>query len=314
MLNNSPAPYIFITAVALLFITSGFGFVAFTSFQQFNGPKQIVISTLFQSETALGREKASQTALANAASSASDATNTAVVATNTANAAATAASVSAKETAVSVAATVGAEATATAVELATVTAYNRMIMIGPLRLNNSLQGNNPIEDWDIVDPLTGAGCTFMQGSYHAGESTSGNFSACFEHAIDLADFSYQVDMRILRGNEGGIAFRANPDTGTFYYFHLDTHGNYILELVNSDTLSQHPLAQGFSPAITTGLNAPNLIAVVARGSSIQIYVNMQLVTQASDSSVGHGNLGVVAQDVNASTDVAFSNAQAWQCC
>jgi hypothetical protein len=44
------------------------------------------------------------------------------------------------------------------------------------------------------------------------------------------------------------------------------------------------------------------------------YVNMQLVVQASNSSVGHGNLGVVAQDVNTSTDVAFSNAQAWQCC
>ena len=153
----------------------------------------------------------------------------------------------------------------------------------------------------------------MQGSYQAGELTSGDFSACFEHGIDLADFSYEVDMTILKGNEGGIAFRANPNTGTFYYFSIDTHGNYVLELVNSDTFGQ-PLAQGFSPAIHTGLNSTNRIAVVTRGSSIQIYINMQPLPLVTESSIGHGYLGVVAQDINATTDVSFRNAQAWQCC
>lgn len=305
----------FITALAILLILSGIGFIAFSGFQQINGTKQIVISTQsqFQSETAKGRNEASQTAFANDTNTARNATNTAFVATSTSNAAASATSISAKETAVSATSTAIVEATATAIALATTTAYNEIIMVGPMKLNNTMQSNNPIENWDIMDISTGAGCTFIKGSYHAGELKGGNFSACFEHGIDLADFSYQVDMTILKGDQGGIAFRANPDTGTFYYFYLDTHGNYALELVNSDTLGQ-PLAQGFSVAINKGFNVPNLIAVVAKGSSIQIYVNMQPVTGVTDSSVGHGNLGVVAQDLNTSTDVSFNNAQAWQCC
>ena len=153
----------------------------------------------------------------------------------------------------------------------------------------------------------------MLGAYHAGELQSGNFSACFEHGIDLTDFSYQVSMKILKGDLGGIAFRANPDTGTFYYFYIDIHGNYGLELVNSFTLGS-PLTHGSNAAIHTGLNSTNQVAVVARGNSIQVYVNMQLVTQITDSTVAHGYLGVVAQDVNVSTDVSFTNAQAWQCC
>jgi hypothetical protein len=78
-------------------------------------------------------------------------------------------------------------------------------MVGANKLNNSMQSNNPVENWDTVDISSGAGCTFMGGSYHAQELQSGNFSACFEHGIDLADFSYQVDMRILKGDLAGSA-------------------------------------------------------------------------------------------------------------
>jgi len=302
-----------IMGLAMLLVLSGLGFVIFSAFHQVDGTKLEVISSQSQSETAIGQSHASQTALAGqntiATRAASDATNTAVAATSTSNVAATATSVSATQTAVSATKTAVAGATATSAA-ATVTAYNNILKVGTNQQRDSLQSSNTGFNWDTVDISSGAGCTYLQGTYHAGDTRSGNFSACFEHQYVLTDFAYQVYMTILQGDIGGIAFRADPVSGTFYYFYIDIHGNYGLELVNSFTLGS-PLTHGSNVAIHTGLNSTNQIAVVARGNSIQIYVNMQLVTQITDSAAGHGYVGVVAQDVNASTDVSFSNAQIW---
>jgi hypothetical protein len=113
-------------------------------------------------------------------------------------------------------------------------------------------------------------------------------------------------MKILQGDIGGIALRADPKAGTFYYFYIDTHGNYWLALVNSFRPGTF-LAHGFSSAIHAGLNQANQIAVVARGNSITIYVNMQQVAQAIDGTYASGNIGLVAQDVSNTTDVSFSD-------
>jgi serine/threonine protein kinase len=293
-----------IIGLAMLLVFSGLGFVVFSTFHQVNGTKQVVSASQLQSETAIGQSHASQTARANqnttATSVAGDATNTAVAA---------ATSVSATETAVSATKTVVAGATATSAT-ATATAYDGILRVGPTQQNDSLQSSSTGFNWDTVDISSGAGCTYTQGAYHAGDTQSGNFSACFEHQYSLTDFAYQVYMTILKGDIGGIAFRADPVSGTFYYFYIDTQGNYGLALVNSFT-QEPPLAHGSSSAIRTGLNQANQIAVVAKGDSITVYVNMQPVVQVTDGTIASGYIGVVGQDVNNSTDVSFSDAQIW---
>lgn len=293
-----------IFGLAMLLVFSGLGFVVFSTFHQANGTKPVVSTSQLQSETVMGRSHASQTARANqnttATSVAGDATNTAVAA---------ATSVSATETAVSATKTVVAGATATSAA-ATATAYDNILRVGPTQQKDLLQSSNTGFNWDTVDIASGAGCTYMQGAYHAGDTQGGNFSACFEHQYSLTNFSYQVYMTILKGDIGGIAFRADPVSGTFYYFYIDTQGNYGLALVNSFT-QEPPLALGSSSAIHTGLNQTNQIAVVANGDSITVYVNMQPVVQVTNGTIASGYIGVVGQDVNNSTDVSFSDAHIW---
>jgi cytoskeletal protein RodZ len=196
---------IFIIGLALLLVISGLGFVLYSIFHQTGGTNQrIVISSYqLQTETANANLHASETSRANqnvtASSVAGDATNTAVVVASASAAAATATAISATQTAVSATKTAVAGATATSV-VATATAYNGILMGGPNHQSDPLLSSNAGFHWDTVDISSGAGCTYTQGTYHAGDTQSGNFSACFEHQYNLTDFSCQVNMEILQGD------------------------------------------------------------------------------------------------------------------
>jgi hypothetical protein len=117
-------------------------------------------------------------------------------------------------------------------------------------------------------------------------------------------------MTILKGDRGGISFRANADNGNFYYFYISSTGSYALQTYENYMLTG-TLTVGSSAAIKTGLNQPNLIAIVANGNALDLYVNMQLIARVSDGTYIHGQIGVVAEDINDPTDIVFTNAQVW---
>jgi len=57
---------------------------------------------------------------------------------------------------------------------------------------------------------------------------------------------------------------------------------------------------------------PNVLAAVANGSQIGLYVNNALIGNVTDSTYASGQLGLVAGDMGNTTDVAFSDAKAWK--
>jgi hypothetical protein len=118
-------------------------------------------------------------------------------------------------------------------------------------------------------------------------------------------------MTILKGDRGGICFRANANNGSFYYFYISSTGTYNLQTYNNYILTG-TLSDGSSTAIKTGLNQPNLIAVVANGTKPDLYVNMQHIAAVDDSTFIHGQVGVVAEDIKNPTDIVFSNAKVWK--
>jgi hypothetical protein len=54
-----------------------------------------------------------------------------------------------------------------------------------------------------------------------------------------------------------------------------------------------------------------LLAVIANGNTITMYVNHQQVASVQDSTYSQGQVGVAAEDVSGPTEVAFSNARVW---
>ncbi len=115
-------------------------------------------------------------------------------------------------------------------------------------------------------------------------------------------------MTILKGDAGGVIFRVeNTSPNQYYDFSIRQDGAYNLEVVNG--IGGPTLTQGSSPAIKQGLNQTNLIAVVAQGTNIALYVNHQLLGKVTDSTYGRGPVGLYAGVYTQPTEVAFSNAK-----
>lgn len=181
---------------------------------------------------------------------------------------------------------------------------------GTLALDDNLQDNNQGHNWDTTTIVGGGGCAFINGAYHSSMPQTGYFSPCFAQVPIFSNFSYQVQMTIVKGDQGGIAFRANASTGSFYYFHINRNGRYGLEVYNND-LSSSIISEGSSPAINMGLNQPNLIAIIANGNNLDLYINMQHITSTTDGTYSQGQIGVIADNTGNATDVVFSNIKVW---
>jgi serine/threonine protein kinase len=249
---------------------------------------------------------AQQTAITN-----TNATNTVQAQlTLTANAYATATQSSLMQTATAARATASrvASDSATATAWATITG-------GPPILNDSLQSNNTSSNWDASasDPSNN-NCSFTKQQYHASvQKTQFPIQPCFAQNTDFINYTYEVTMSIITGDQGGILFRGNEANGTFYYFYININGSYGLDIFNNNTY-QTTLKDGISTAIRTGQQQTNLLTVETSGFTFKLFVNKALLATVTDtqSNFNQGEIGVVAQSKGNPTDVAFTNAQAWQ--
>jgi hypothetical protein len=82
-------------------------------------------------------------------------------------------------------------------------------------------------------------------------------------------------------------------------------------LWNNGTNSQ-VLTTGFSSAIHTGLNQSNLLAVVANGTKLDLYVNKQHLASVTDDTYSGGRIGTAVQsDDGSASNAAFTHLMLW---
>jgi hypothetical protein len=211
-----------------------------------------------------------------------------------------------------VTATTQVENTATAQTNATATVvapyidtYNT-ITSGTPTLNDDLSAPST-NNWD-----TGPMCTFKDNAYHIIENEKGYFRDCFAQAATFSNFAYQVQMTLLKGNSGGIAFRATSDSGKMYVFLVDSTGNYVIYAYPSLKASDaRTLDSGISPSFIQGYNKQNLLSVIAKGFNIDLYINKQYLTSVQDSALTAGQVGVLANYRDTATEVSYNQAKVW---
>ena len=179
---------------------------------------------------------------------------------------------------------------------------------GMLALLDPLHDNSQGNNWD-----TTANCAFTGGAYHVSAPNVHVSVSCAAKSTNFSNFAYEVQMQIIKGDVGGIVFRADTTNNTFYLFYVTDTGNYELLLCSGNTCHAI-IATASSPAIHKGLNQANLVAVIAIGNSITLYVNNQKIASATDSTYSHGAIGVTASAFIANghpTEVVYSNAKVW---
>src|ERR1700694_867670 len=159
-------------------------------------------------------------------------------------------------------------------------------------LNDPLSNNSQGYNWLVTNDTNGS-CAFTGGAYHVKTQKGGYFYPCIANAADFDNFAYEVQMKILKGDCGAILFRVDNANTSFYYFRVCQDGSYALYLSTNNSVSTLIAPQSNS-AIIAGLNQSNLVAVVAQGSTLDLFVNQQKVDSISDSAYSHGKMGVVA--------------------
>ena len=180
-----------------------------------------------------------------------------------------------------------------------------------LLLNDPLTNNSKGQQWEEGSDEIGS-CAFTGGAYHDSLEQANRFHACIARASNFSNFTYEVQMTIIKGDCGGIIFRRSGPS--FYYLRVCQDGSYTFIRYASDTDTQKNLTLKTSTAaaIHKGLNQANLVAVVARGSKLDLYVNRQLIASVSDNSYTQGQIGLVAKEIQNPTEVVFSNVKVWK--
>lgn len=201
-----------------------------------------------------------------------------------------------------------ATATANAQATATVSAYNALKNVGTQSFDDPLKDNTIGLQWDDNYINGRGGCQFTGGAYLSSALQANLSSPCYAYATGYSNFFYEVQLRIMRGDQGGIIFRGNDVNGTYYYYHIDANGTYGLD-VYINGVFDHTVISGSNARIDKIPGHLNLLAVQADGSTLKLYVNASYVNSINDLTFSEGEIGVMASSVTNPTVVAFSNAQ-----
>ncbi len=203
-------------------------------------------------------------------------------------------------------ATSEAQVIATASALAQLQTNYEMITSTHPAISDQMHTPN-LYNWD-----TGTGCAFKNGSYVVTITQKSSFIPCVAKNTKFSDFVYQVRLKILRGDAGGITFRANTTSSKSYLFNIGQDGSYsIYYYPGNATKTTQTISSGFSNLIITGQNQENLVAVMARKNTVDLYINKKYLTSFQDGNLTAGQIGIIANDNQNNTEVVCTQVQVW---
>jgi eukaryotic-like serine/threonine-protein kinase len=192
---------------------------------------------------------------------------------------------------------------------------------GTLALYDPLRDDSKGYDWHPPDY---SGCDFLGGALHVSvngdEANPVFFHACIGKTPTFSDFTYEIKMTFIKGDCGGVIFRSHDPM--LYYFYICQDGEYGIVRYTRDPDNGMPdpnlnpplrTSATRSSSIIAGSSQANIIAVQARGSIIDLYVNQHLIDSVEDNGYRDGTIGVLAKalDLYRPTEVAFSDARVW---
>lgn len=170
--------------------------------------------------------------------------------------------------------------------------------------------------WE-VEPAE-PGCFFTERGLQDNASSLDRFHTCVAQNTNFGNFIYQIQMTIIKGDCGGIAFRVDQTRWRQYLFYICRDARAFINLYTSARAfgvfgDAKPLWHWSNlSSIHTGLGQSNTIAVVANASGFDLWVNHQQLAPVRDNTLLDGSIGVVAYDLSQPTEVVFSDAQVWE--
>ncbi len=164
------------------------------------------------------------------------------------------------------------------------------------------------------DQLTHGFCLFQEGAYHASSNVTSAYTLCPaapQQPVTTA-MTFEVHMKILHGDCGGILFRGDFKQGNFYYFDVCFDGHHYLTIYSQFSLLRAlPAQSSVLPALQANAQASVTLGIVAQGSSLTFFLNGQQVDQTTDATYSSGQIALLCFAINNPTEIIFSNARLW---
>ncbi len=187
--------------------------------------------------------------------------------------------------------------------------------MGSIALYDPLTNNDLGHSWDVAPRGANTICQFAGRTYLSSNANTAkdlySGTVCFAENTDFSDFTFQVQIVLEQGLCGGIVFRGNSKTNNFDRFVICSNAWYDFRQCNGGYCDV-VLANGLFSAINTKAGATNMLAVVASGAAITLYVNGKQIVTASDSGFSEGQIGLVTSGYNGTRTVAtFRNVEVW---
>jgi len=132
---------------------------------------------------------------------------------------------------------------------------------------------------------------------------------------ELTDFSFQADVRKVRGDGDGFVYgyglhlRSDGTQEIYYEFNILYDGRFMVGKSVNWNFSK-PIDWTTSKELRTGYGQWNTLKVVARGNILEFYANRVLLATIEDSTFSAGKVGLFAVDAAMSQEpdvVQFDN-------
>ena len=182
---------------------------------------------------------------------------------------------------------------------------------GTLLLNDPLRDNSAGYQWSEGKQTGNAICGFSKGAYHISLSQQG-FDYCGPQASGLvfSNLAFEANLTILKGDYAGIWFRFDKTQKTRYVFSIiSTDGRSVLVTDNNGAITS--LKQDRPVALRPGPQT-NLLAIVAIGDTITLYVNNHSLGSVKDASYQQGQIGAFAAGETGAFDMIISDVKVWK--
>ncbi|HLZ58810.1 MAG TPA: hypothetical protein VKR06_17860 [Ktedonosporobacter sp.] len=196
--------------------------------------------------------------------------------------------------------------------------------VGTLVLNDPLLDNTKGYGWDTRSLKVNnnsndvISSSFSGSAYHVSRTQAGAiFRGPTAPDLVFSNVAFEAKLTVTKGTGAGLVFRVDPQTDKGYFFGIGILGNYVLDtfdFTTTDAAKEYVVLRKGSntAAITRGVNQSNVVAIVANGTTLSLYVNHQLIDSVQDSTYASGRLGIMVVSDSGGSDVAVTNARAWR--
>lgn len=178
--------------------------------------------------------------------------------------------------------------------------YTSLARLAPT-LNTPLTSNEAAH-WETILGKAN-NCGFLDGSYIISNTVAHTLQQCARMITTGHNFAYQVEMKIMQGDSGGIIGRGSNTSSLS--FRVGTDGTFDLVDGKKTLIAQT------SSAIKQGKNT-NILLMVVENKTIDLYVNGTYLGTASDTMTGGGYFGLMAVNFGHTTSVAYKSIKIWQ--